>query len=105
MLTFIRGIQRSHEHFWLAVRVAEALVAVHGRAGVERAYAEASRATDDTSVGELERRHLNLVATIARKRFLQLEHTHPDKRRFVYTRWLDRRGQMISVPAGESPPR
>jgi hypothetical protein len=96
MLRFVNALRRNHAHYRLAVRTAEALVAIHGQVGVERAYAEANRAAENPAVDPEERGHLNLVAQLARVRFLELEATAPEKRCHVYMRWLCRKGQLIS---------
>lgn len=102
MLHIIRTLRRRNAHWRLAIRTAEALVAIHGRAGADRAYAEAMRAEGNPRVGDEERGHLRLVATIARERYLELMRTAPEERTGIYIRWLERRGQMISTLLAEA---
>lgn len=78
------------------MRTAEALVANHGQSGAERAYHEAVEAARNPDVRSEELGHLDLVAHIARTRFLELERISPEERRFIYMRWLCRKGQIIT---------
>lgn len=78
------------------MRTAEAMVAIHGRAGADRAYADAVRAAADPAASPEDRGFANLVATFAKARYLEIARTPPEQRGRVYVRWMDRRGQLIT---------